>query len=155
MEKIKSLAKEHSNKLNYILLCGAIIAAINTLCRADYNFIIYLYMFYVWQFMENAKESQGQEKISSFYVLTYSLLIDLIWCLYWGSKWGSLEKDYEGTLHSFVIFLSWIGIILKIIISIMIGVLDWENIKSSLPEKLQEKVNNGNFQPFNEENNNV
>ena len=91
MEKIKSLAQQHSNKLFYILLSGGIIAAINTLCRADYNFIIYLYMIYVWQFMENARESQAQEKISSFYILCYSLLIDFIWCFYWGSKWGSLE----------------------------------------------------------------
>ena len=151
MEKIKSLAKEHSNKLNYILLCGAIIAAINTLCRADYNFIIYLYMIYVWEFMENAKESQGQEKISSFYVLTYSLLIDLIWCLYWGSKWGSLEKDSESGIHSLVLILSWIGILVKIVVIVMIGVIEWDNIKTSMPNALQEKFNK-DFKPFDDEN---
>ena len=155
MDQIKQLSNEHSNKLPYLFLSGALIAAFNTFCRPDYNFIVYLYMYFVWEFMGNNKEIQAKQKLSSFYILIYSLLIDLIYTIYWGSKWGSLEKDYEGTLHSFVIFLSWIGIILKIVISIMIGVLDWENIKSSLPEKLQEKVNNGNFQPFNEENNNV
>jgi hypothetical protein len=155
MEKIKILAKQNSNKLKYLLVIGAIIGGINTLCRADYNLILYLYMYYIWHYMNNQKESQIQEKVSSFFFAFYSLIIDIIWCIFWGRKWNSLKKDSESTIHSIVIFLSWIGIILKIIISIMIGVLDWENIKSSLPEKLQEKVNNGNFQPFNEENNNV
>ena len=108
-------------------------------------------MIYVWEFMENAKESQGQEKISSFYVLTYSLLIDLIWCLYWGSKWGSLEKDSESGIHSLVLILSWIGILVKIVVIVMIGVIEWDNIKTSMPKALQEKINK-DFQQFNDEN---
>ena len=141
MEKIKSLAQQHSNKLFYILLSGGIIAAINTLCRADYNFIIYLYMIYVWQFMENARESQAQEKISSFYILCYSLLIDFIWCFYWGSKWGSLEKDSESGIHTLVLILSWIGIVVKIVVIIMIGVIEWESIRRAMPKSLQQKLN--------------
>jgi hypothetical protein len=50
-------------------------------------------------------------------------------------------KDEEETIHSMVIILSWIGIALKIIISIFIGFTEWINIQSSLPEKLKEKLN--------------
>ena len=63
MEQLKNVATTHAKKLQYIYLIGAGIAAINTLGRADYNFIIYLYMFYVTKYMENAKETQAQEKL--------------------------------------------------------------------------------------------
>jgi len=151
MDQIKNLSNQHSDKLPYLYLSGALIAAFNTFCRPDYNFIVYLYMFYIWKFMGDNEEIQSKQKLSSFFILIYSLFIDIIYSIYWGSKWGSLEKDYESTLHSFIIFLSWIGIILKIVIAVMIGVLDWNNIKSSLPEKLKEKLNNENFKEFNDE----
>ena len=82
MDKIKNLLAKHSGKIKYLFICGAIIAGINTLSRADYNFILYLYMFYVWTFMGNAAEEQSQDKIGTFYILLYSLLIDLFWCLF-------------------------------------------------------------------------
>ena len=151
MDQIKNLSNQHSNKLPYLFLSGALIGAINTFCRPDYNFIVYLYMYYIWKFTGDNKTIQSKQKLSCFFILIYSLLIDIIYSIYWGSKWGSLEKDYESTLHSFIIFLSWIGIILKIVIAVMIGVLDWNNIKSSLPEKLKEKLNNENFKEFNDE----
>ena len=40
---------------------------------------------------------------------------------------------------------SWIGILLKIVIICMIGILDWDIIKSALPQKLLEKLNQGGF----------
>ena len=48
MEKITQLAEKHADKLKYLFLAGACIGLINTFCRADYNFILYLYTFYVW-----------------------------------------------------------------------------------------------------------
>ena len=84
MDNIKNILSRHSNKLKYLYLCGALIAAINTLSRADYNFVLYIYMFYVWTFMQNSPEAKKQDKISSFYFLIFSLLIDLIWTMFWG-----------------------------------------------------------------------
>ena len=92
MDKIRELSIQHSNKLNYLIILGTIIAATNTICRPDYNFILYLYIFYIWKFMNNQRESQSQEKISTFYFLIYSFIIDIIWCVYWGNKWNSLKK---------------------------------------------------------------
>ena len=152
MEKIKNLAKQNSHRLNFLLITGAIIGGINTLSRADYNLILYLYMYYIWHFMDNQKESQIQEKVSSFFFAFYSLIIDIIWCIFWGKKWNSLQKDSESTIHFIVIFLSWIGIIIKIISLFIICIVEWDFIKSSLPKKLQDKFNNGNkFEAFNDE----
>ena len=49
-------------------------------------------------------------------------------------------------LYINILTLSWIGIIVKIIIIFMVGVLEWNSIKSSLPKYLQEKLNG----PYNE-----
>ena len=141
MSKVAELAKNHYDKLNYLLLAGACIGLINTFCRADYNFILYLYMFYIWAYMSNDPEVQAREKMTVFYILFYSLFIDLIWCFFWKSQWGYLKEDIEGATHGLVIFLSWIGILLKIVIGIVIVFNEHNILKGALPKSLSEKLN--------------
>ena len=141
MESIKQLAEKHSDKLKYLLIAGAFIGLMNTFCRADYNFIIYLYMFYVWNFMKEEIESQTREKTTFFYILLYSLIIDIIWCFFWNSKWGLIKEDIESGAHGFVILFSWIGILLKVIILIIIAFSERNVLKGSLPKQLSEKFN--------------
>ena len=141
MEKVKQIAEKYSDKLKYLFIVGASIGLINTFCRADYNFIIYLYMFYVWRFMSDDLESQAKEKITFFYILLYSIIIDIIWCLFWNSKWGLLKDDIECGTHSLVIFCSYIGILIKCAILIIISVSEWRTLKGSLPKTLSEKFN--------------
>ena len=156
MEKVKNLAIEHKNNLLLFFLGGAILAGINTFFgRADYNLFIYLYMSYIWKFMSGSSENQTQEKSNTFNILLYSLLIDIFWCLYWNSKWNNLKIDPEGAIHSLVILTSWIGILLKIVIISMIGILEWNVIKTVLPKKLQEKLNPGYDPQIDESNNNA
>ncbi len=156
MEKVKNLAIEHKNNLLLFFLGGAILAGINTFFgRADYNLFIYLYMSYIWKFMSGSSENQTQEKSNTFNILLYSLLIDIFWCLYWNSKWNNLKVDPEGAIHSLVILTSWIGILLKIVIISMIGILEWNVIKTVLPKKLQEKLNPGYDPQIDESNNNA
>ena len=156
MEKMKSLAQEHKSKLLLLFLGGAILAGINTFFgRADSNLFIYLYMSYMWKFMSGSSENQTQEKSNTFNILLYSLLIDIFWCLYWNSKWNNLKVDPEGAIHSLVILTSWIGILLKIVIICMIGILEWNVIKTVLPKKLQEKLNPGYDPQIDESNNNA
>ena len=143
MEKVKQIAEQHSDKLKYLLLTGAIIGLINTFCRADYNFVIYLYMFYIWVFMKEDIESQTREKATFFYILLYSIIIDIIWCFFWNSKWGLLKEDIESGTHGLVIFFSWIGIFLKIVVGIIIAVSERNILKGTLPKKLNEKLNEG------------
>ena len=143
MEKMKLFAEKHSDKLKYLLLLGAFIGLINTFCRADYNFIIYLYMFYVWTFMKEDLESQIREKVTFFYILCYSIFIDITWCLFWKSKWGLLKEDFESRTHGLVVFFSWIGIINKALVTFIIVVSERNILKGTLPKTLSEKLNAG------------
>ena len=135
MDKIRNLLSKHSSKLKYLFLLGAVIAAINTLSRADYNFVIYLYMFYVWTFMGDSAEAQRQDKIGTFYILVYSLVIDFIWCLFWGGKWDTVPT----LMHELTLIFSWCGILLKLFIALIVGVMEKDNIQSSLFSSLRIK----------------
>ena len=141
MEKVTQIAEKHSDKLKYLLISGACIGLINTFCRADYNFILYLYMYFIWIHITEDKEIQTREKITIFYLLLYSLFIDLIWCFFWKSQWGYLQEDIESGIHGLVIFLSWIGILLKIVIEVFIAVSEINALKGTLPKRLGEKLN--------------
>ena len=132
MDKVKNLATKYSSKLKYFYICGAIIAALNTLSRADYNFVLYLFMFYVWTFMENT-EVQKQDKVGCCYILIFSLLIDFIWVLFWGGKWDTVPTLF----HEMTLFFSWLGIFLKICIALFVGVLELDLIKASINSLLK------------------
>ena len=132
MDKVKNLATKYSSKLKYFYICGAIIASLNTLSRADYNFVLYLFMFYVWTFMENT-EVQKQDKVGCCYILIFSLLIDFIWVLFWGGKWDTVPTLF----HEMTLFFSWLGIILKICIALFVGVLELDLIKASINSLLK------------------
>ena len=141
MEKITKTVQIHLDKLKYLIMAGAVIGLINTFCRADYNFILYLYMYFIWIHITEDKEIQTREKITIFYLLLYSLFIDLIWCFFWKSQWGYLQEDIESGIHGLVIFLSWIGILLKIVIEVFIAVSEINALKGTLPKRLGEKLN--------------
>ncbi len=149
MEKIKNIVAKHSSKIKYLFLCGAIIAAINTLSRADYNFVVYLYMFYVWTFMGDSQEVQRQDKIGTFYILVYSLLIDFIWCIFWGGKWDQVPTLF----HEMTLLFSWLGIIWKIFTILFVGVFEFDNIKSSIMSMMK-KGNKTTYKEFEDENEN-
>ena len=152
MDNITQLAEKHAGKLKYLFLIGASIGLINTFCRADYNFILYLYIFYIWLHLNEDKEIQTREKVTLFYILVYSLFIDIIWCFFWQSQWGYLKEDIESGTHSLVIFLSWIGILLKIVIGIIIAVSEKIILKGTLPKKLAENLNHEYLQQIDENN---
>ena len=152
MDTISRLAEKYSDKLKYLILAGASIGLINTFCRADYNFILYLYMFYVWMHLTEDQEIQTREKITIFYILFYSLIIDIIWCFFWKSQWGYLKEDIESGTHGLVIFLSWVGILLKVIIGLIIVFSEKNIMKGALPRKLGEKLNAGYSKQIDDQN---
>ena len=147
MDGIRNILVKHSGKIKYLFLLGAIIAGFNTLSRADYNFVLYLYMFYVWAFMGNTPDIQNEDKLGTFYLLLYSLFIDIFWCLFWEGKWDSVPT----LAHGFTIFFSWIGLILKIAIFALIGILEWQTIKSSMLKVLKAKRTSKDFVPYKDE----
>ena len=138
------ILKRHSGKVKYLFLLGAIIAGFNTLSRADYNFVLYLYMFYVWAFMgKTAPDVQSHDKVGIFYLLFYSLFIDIFWCLFWGGKWDTVTT----LAHELTVLFSWLGVIIKVILFIIIGFLEFEPIFHFIKAKQATK----GFMPYNDE----
>jgi hypothetical protein len=120
MENVKQSISNHIDKFKFLLFGGTIIAAINSIARPDFNIILYLYIYYVWNMMNDSKvkiiiikETQISEKINTFFIMLFSLGIDIIWVFFWTGRYAMI-KDEEKSIHSIVIFLSWIGIILKV-----------------------------------------
>ena len=174
MEQIRRIAKSNEHNFKFLIFAAIGIGAFNTLTRPDYNLIIYLYFYYVWNMMSDSKvnrkqiiyklkDIQAQEKTNTFYALLYSFIIDIVWVLFWNSKWGLLTQDKESTIHGLVIFTSWVAILIKVIFFILyillqliviIFVIATEDaaIKASLPSKLREQLNaNNTYVPQNDE----
>lgn len=139
MDKCKSFIYKNQNKIIYLIVLGAIIGGVNCLSRPDYNLIIYLYMYFIWKHCDDSKEMQGVEKLNIWFFLSFSLLIDIFWTLFWTGKWNHIQ-DLERLIHIFVIISSWIGIGLKGFIIFSIGLIEWASIKSSLPKNVQERL---------------
>lgn len=139
----KDWVYKNQDKIKIFLLIGAGIAAFNCLTRPDYNLIIYLYIYFIFDSCNDNKEMQASEKLNSWFFLIFSILIDLFWTLFWSGKWSHI-KDFERTIHVIVIITSWVAIGVKGFLIFAIGLIEWASIKSSLPAKLQEKLT-GNY----------
>jgi len=144
MEKCKDWIYQNQDKVKLFLVIGAAIAAFNCLTRPDYNLIIYLYIYFVFDSCNDNKEMQSSEKLNTWFFLIFSILIDLFWTMFWSGKWSHI-KDFERTIHVIVIITSWVAIGLKGFIIFAIGLIEWSSIKSSLPKKLQEKLTGNNY----------
>ena len=141
MENIKQYINKNYEKLKYFFLASAALSCFNCLAKPDYNLVLYVYAFFVWNMMGNATESQLNEKIYCFFFMIITLIVDFVWIFYWGGLWSSLQHDEESTIHFLVILFSWIGVGVKIASTVMIGIGEWASIKTSLPEKIQNKLN--------------
>ena len=150
MNGCKDWIYKNQDKIKLFLLIGAAIGAFNCLTRPDYNVIIYLYIYFIFDSCSDNKEMQSSEKLNSFFFLSFSLLIDLFWTLFWSGKWSHI-KDFERTIHVIVIISSWVAIGLKGFVIFAIGLIEWSSIKSSLPQKLQEKLAGGNYEAQNDQ----
>ena len=53
MEKIKQLVVQHQDKFKFGLMAGIGIAAFNCFARADYNLILYIYVYHIWNMLES------------------------------------------------------------------------------------------------------
>lgn len=144
MDKCKQWIYGNQDKIKYFFVLGGSIGAINCLSRPDFNLIIYIYLYFIWDMCHDIKEVQSREKISSWLFLIFSILVDIFWTLFWSGKWSHI-KDLEKFIHIIVILLSWIAIGVKGFIIFAIGLIEWSSIKSSLPQSVQEKLTGTNY----------
>ena len=119
MDKCKNFIFNNQDKMKFLFLLGAGIAGFNCLTRPDFSLIIYLYIYYIWEMCSDVKEMQSVEKLNSFYFLIFSVLIDVIWTIFWSGRWSHI-KDFEKTIHVIVVLSSWIAIGIKVIYVLLI-----------------------------------
>jgi hypothetical protein len=55
MEQIRKIVKANEHNFKFLIFGAIGIAAFNTLTRPDYNLILFLYLYYVWNMMNDSK----------------------------------------------------------------------------------------------------
>lgn len=139
MDKCKEFIYRNQSKIKAVLLIASAISAINCFSRFDYNIVVYLYIYFLWDNNIDNKEMESSERLNSFFFLLASLLFDLMWIFTWPSKWASIN-DYESNVHTAVTLLSWVGLGFKGLIIFSIGLIKISEITRTLPKNIQEKL---------------
>ena len=140
MDKVYNDLKERSNLIGSIILGCAAFSSIITLERPDYNLFLFVFIAYTMFWKEN--ELKPIQKIITLerrlftFVLTISLLVDVIWTL-----------SHSNLNSSFIIYLSWIELVIKIFVIIIVFVM-WQGNKS---ESSKSELEGTGFKEFEEE----
>ena len=140
MEKIYQILKTRSNLIGSIILGCAAFSSIITLERPDYNLFLFIFIAYTMFWKEN--ESKPIQKVITLermlftFVLTISLLVDLIWIF-----------THSNLSSSFIIYLSWIEFFIKILVVGIVFVM-WQGYKR---ESSKSELEGTGFKEFEEE----
>ena len=95
---------EHINKF---FMAVIVLSLFTYFERPDYNLPLFAFILLLW---DNAYVKQ---KTRMWYLMAVSLIVDLIWIIYWASVWGSFANKEAG-LCGFTIFISVVIFIIKI-----------------------------------------
>lgn len=130
METIKNfISKNKQLVINYIFGC-CILSGLNCLERADFNFLIFFFMYYT-MFMEHktqmSDKEMKKERLPLIIVIVLSFLIDCLWISF-----------YSGIGYGLSVFLSYIELAAKIPITLIAVSKYLEVSKNSLGQDFQE-----------------
>ena len=119
----------HANKLFLVLI---VISSFTYFERADYNLPLFAFALLLWEL------NDPQQKGRLWYLMTFSLLTDFIWLVYWGSVWNSYNNEEQGVC-TWTTVLSVIGFIVKIATVIILFVKDSDcnNAMKSIPQNIK------------------
>jgi len=101
-----------SSWIQRLFLFSAFIASLTCFARPDYNLPLYIFAYMAYGLQYNQKPTIA-------WTLAFTLITDVIWVLYWLPFWSgsNFEKGYwENGIHNFVVALSCLNIIFKVII---------------------------------------
>lgn len=143
MDKCKDAIYRHQGKIKIILITSIAISLLNCFSRFDYNFVVFLYLYFLWDNNIENKQLESTERVIAWFFLCFTVLADLLWLFTWPSKWSKI-KDFQSTIHFIVSLSSWINLGLKGVIIFSVGLINWSSIRSSLPKTVQEKLT-GNY----------
>lgn len=77
MDKIRNIILNNQDKLKLIIMFGAILAAFSCVSRPDFNFVGYLYTYYIWfiyntdrviSFFKNFRKYKIKKKLCAFFI---------------------------------------------------------------------------------------
>jgi hypothetical protein len=103
---------EHTNK---IFIAIIVLSLLTFFERADYNLPLFAFALLLW--------NHPNQKIRLWYLMAFSLLVDLIWIIYWAVTWNSYANREIG-LCNFTVIVSVIIMILKLVTVILLFVKD-------------------------------
>jgi hypothetical protein len=103
---------EHTNK---IFIAIIILSLLTFFERADYNLPLFAFALLLW--------NHPHQKVRLWYLMAFSLLVDLIWIIYWAATWNSFANREVG-LCNFTVIVSVITMILKIVAVIFLFIKD-------------------------------
>ena len=97
---------EHINKL---FMAVIILSLLTYFERPDYNLPLFAFIILLWE------NSFVKQKTRLWYLMAVSLLVDLVWIIYWAVTWGGYDNKESG-LCNFTIFISVVVFVIKIVI---------------------------------------
>ena len=140
MDKVYNILKARSNLIGSIILGCAAFSSIITLERPDYNLFLFVFIAYTMFWKEDGLKTNQKiinlERMLLTFVLIISLLVDVIWAL-----------SHSTLNSSFIIYLSWIELVIKIFVIIIVFVM-WQGNKS---ESSKSELEGTGFKEFEEE----
>ena len=140
MDKVYNNLKARSNLIGSIILGCAAFSSIITLERPDYNLFLFVFIAYTMFWKEDGLKTNQKiinlERMLLTFVLIISLLVDVIWTL-----------SHSNLNSSFIIYLSWIELVIKIFVIIIVFVM-WQGNKS---ESSKSELEGTGFKEFEEE----
>lgn len=110
--------------LNKIFLAIVALSIFTYFERPDYNLPLFIFVLLLW---DNAHVPQ---KLRLWYLITFSILIDFIWIVYWAAIWSGYENRERG-LGTFTIILSVLILLAKFAV-VAISFLKIEECKKAL-----------------------
>ena len=118
MEKAYEHLKTHSNLIGSIILCCAAFSSVITLERPDYNLFLFVFIAYTMFWKENELKSIRNviilERMFFTIVFFLSLVVDCIWIC-----------THSDLCSSFIIYLSRIEFVIKILVFIIVLIM-WQ-----------------------------
>ena len=140
MDKVYNILKARSNLIGSIILGCAAFSSIITLERPDYNLFLFVFIAYTMFWKEEGLKTNQKiinlERMLLTFVLIISLLVDVIWAL-----------SHSNLNSSFIIYLSWIELVIKIFVIFIVYVM-WQGYKN---ESSQPELEGTGFKQFEEE----
>ena len=114
---------EHINKLFAVII---IMSLFTYFARADYNLPLFVFAGILWD------QKHPPQKVRIWYLMAFSIFVDLIWIIYWAILWSNFQSKQSG-LQQFSLMVS-VGVFVVKIVTVIILFLKEDDCYEALIE---------------------